>query len=291
MAIYSAKNEYRGVNAHLHSYFLAEGGWKSFHNNHIGDLAKRIAGLLPSGYTVDIEQSLQIEVDGFLERPEPDLTIYARGGRGDARADTPPDNGFAPALTLPIHETLLLDETRYASAVMIYRRESGGLGSPVTRLELLSPTNKRGRGRRLYAEKRELALRDGLPLIEVDYLHDSPPPARGIPHYRRDDPGAFPYVILVSDPRPSLRQGTTQVYGFRVDEPIPTLRIPLSGHESFDLDFGAVYDHTFASLPAYSQRVDYAQLPLEFAAYRADDQARIRERMRLVCEAHEDDQR
>lgn len=284
MAIYSRRNEYRGVNAHLHSHFQNEGGWKSFHNNHIGDLAKHIARVLPSGYTVDIEQSLQIEVDGYLERPEPDATIYQNTPRSPHSAP-PLSGGVAPTLTVSVAETMLLDDTRYATAVMIYRREGGILGVPVTRIELLSPTNKRGKGRKIYAEKRELALRDGLPLIELDYLHETPPPIRGIPNYRRGDASAHPYWIVISDPRPSLAAGTTAFYGFNVDEIIPTLNIPLLDDEHFALDFNVVYHQTFESLPAYSQRVDYERLPEKFDTYSAVDQTAVRERMRLVCES------
>ena len=54
------KNQYRGINPHLHSYWQAEGGWDSFHTNHIADLMRLINTALPTGYVADIDQSLQI---------------------------------------------------------------------------------------------------------------------------------------------------------------------------------------------------------------------------------------
>jgi hypothetical protein len=52
------KNQYRGINAHLHSYWQAKGGWDTFHFNHIPDLMRLINGQLPPGYVADLIQSL-----------------------------------------------------------------------------------------------------------------------------------------------------------------------------------------------------------------------------------------
>lgn len=285
MTIQLRKNQYQGVNAHLHSYFQSHSGWKSFHNAHITDLARVIAAHLPEGYTVDIEQSLQIEIESYKERTEPDVTIYQSEHRQNESQLQPSSSGL-PTLTLPLTETLLMEEERYRNAIVIYRSEGQVLGKPVTRIELLSPTNKSGRGRELYIDKREFALRGGLPLVEVDYLHESPPAARNIPNYRRGDPESHPYMIIISDPRPSLDEGQTQVYGFDVDAPIPQVKIPLADRDTLPLNFDAVYHQTFESLPAYGQRVDYEQLPERFETYSEADQQRIKTRMQIVHDTH-----
>jgi hypothetical protein len=63
----AVKNQYQGINAHLHSYWQVEGGWDGFHANHIADLMRLMsAQLLPLGYTADIQQSLQIRRLGEL---------------------------------------------------------------------------------------------------------------------------------------------------------------------------------------------------------------------------------
>ncbi|MBC8098126.1 MAG: DUF4058 family protein [Armatimonadetes bacterium] len=176
----------------------------------------------------------------------------------------------------------LADEERYRTAIVIYHLVHQTLGAPITRLELLSPINKSGRGRESYIDKRELALRGGLPLVELDYLHETPPPLRKLPNYRRGDPNAYPYLVIVSDPRPALALGQTEVYGFAVDAPAPTVSIPLAGADRLMFDFDAVYQHTFASLPAYAQRVDYERLPDRFETYQPADQARILHQMRTI---------
>ena len=55
------KNQYHGVNAHLHSHWQNDGGWDGFHTNHIADLMRLMRiQLMPLGYVAEIEQSLQI---------------------------------------------------------------------------------------------------------------------------------------------------------------------------------------------------------------------------------------
>lgn len=57
----SIRNQYLGINAHLHSFWQGVGGWSRFHTNHISDLLRMLRPLLlPLGYDADIEPSLQI---------------------------------------------------------------------------------------------------------------------------------------------------------------------------------------------------------------------------------------
>jgi hypothetical protein len=284
MAVRSKKNEYHGVNAHLHSHFQVHGGWSSFHTNHISDLSRALNRLLPEGYLVDVEQSLQIkeihpDSGEAISHPEPDITIYTTPSpKSEMGSQTP----FA-TLTLPLLETVELTEDLYYSAVVIYKvLEDDTLGRPIARLEVLSPTNKFGSGYVLYREKRNIALKSGVRLIEIDYLHQTESPVKGLPSYPRKQPGAYPYVVTVSDPTPDLEQGTAMIYAFHVDEPIPTITIPLAESDRIDLDLNAVYQETFASLTAYSYRVDYEQLPERFETYSVEDQERIRARMVAV---------
>ena len=59
--VHTVKNQYLGINAHLHSYLQASSDWTEFHTNHITDLMRLMrAQLYPMGYIAKIEQSLQI---------------------------------------------------------------------------------------------------------------------------------------------------------------------------------------------------------------------------------------
>jgi len=291
MAVRSRVNQYRGINAHLHSYFQKHGGWDSFHANHISDLAEAINDKLPQGYLVDIEQSLQIREfhpdtgERIMRRPKPDLTIYDTDPRR-SRSFSQPSSGTAATLTQPVIETIRTTTELFYSALLIYQvEESENLGRAITRIEVLSPTNKiAGEGNLQYVQKRYAALKTGLRLVEIDYLHETQSPIQGIPIYPQQDT-AYPYNITVNDPNPSLEEGVSTTYGFGVDDVIPAIPIPLTGDETLLLDFNPVYNRTFHKLNAYSYRVDYEQLPENFDRYNLLDQTRIKRRMQIVLDA------
>lgn len=283
MVIYTRENQYNGINSHLHSYFQAHGGWSSFHTNFITALARDLNTNLPQGFVVDIEQSLQIreihpDTGERLRRPEPDLTIYRAA---TSTSSTGPSQAVA-TLSQPIPDTLDLSEDLYYSSVLIYRiEEDETLGTAVTRMELLSPTNKQGEGYMQYREKRYAALKSGVALVEIDFLHETPAVVKGLPRYPSET-NSYAYNITVSNPSPSLEDGRADTYAFGVDVAIPVVAIPLGQHDQLDVDFDGIYQDVYASLAAYSRRVDYEQLPAHFERYSAADQARIRRRMAAI---------
>jgi hypothetical protein len=291
MPLTTRQNEYLGVNAHLHSYFQAHGGWEGFHGVHIGDLAKAITRALPSGYIVDTEQSLQLreihpDTGERIRRPMPDVTVFRTGSPAPIVAPITAE-GATATLVQPVIKTMqILQEKLYYRALLIYEATDGSeLGTPVTRIELLSPSNKFGDGLVQYTEKRVAALKTGLRLIEMDYLHETDPVMSGLPSYIRRETGAYAYNITISDPNPSVETGLSTTHWIDVDQPLPTLPIPLGNNESFMLDFNTVYHETYNSINAYSYRVDYARLPERAETYSTDDLARIQTRMATVAAA------
>ncbi|MEL6273235.1 MAG: DUF4058 family protein [Chloroflexota bacterium] len=181
--------------------------------------------------------------------------------------------------------TLALNEDLYYPSVVIYRQDdSADFGEAVTRIELLSPSNKQGTGEVQYREKRIATLKSGVKLVEIDLLHQTPSPVIGIPSYPQQD-GSYPYTITISDPQPSLAEGLAETYAFHVEDPIPVVAIPLAEGQSVTVDSGKVYNRTFSSLSAYSYRVDYQQRPDQLTSYSAFDRMRIEARMKVVAEA------
>ncbi len=268
-------NPYRGVNAHLHSYFQAHGGWTSFHTNYISALTLYLATVLPPGYMVDTEQSLQIrefhpDTGERIRRFQPDLTVYR-----SEEMQTPHAADAYPVVVLPLTATLPEREALFYSAVVIYPADADPLFSrPVTRIELLSPGNKSGDGAVLYADKRYIALMSGVALVEIDLLHETPPIIRGLPEYPHQ-PDSAPYNIIVSDPNPSFREGTTSVYLFGVDEPLPKIALPLGSGNAVSCDLDLSYQDLYSRMPAFHARTDVNKPPLNFDRYSQADQARI----------------
>jgi hypothetical protein len=284
MAVRSDKNEYRGVNAHLHSYFQNRGGWEGFHHKHVGDIGEVISAALPDGYIVDTERSIQIretlpENGERVVHIKPDVVVFHESDPSQ-RTFAPEPGSATPTLTQPTIETVEIDEDDYYPGLVVYRVGTGeeDLGRPIMRLELLSPKNKRGYGLRQYREKRAETLRAGLSLVEIDYLHETPSPIQSLPRYPGEE-SSFAYNITVSDPRPSLLEGLTATYGFSVDEPIPKITLALEDDDKCLVDFDDAYHLTYSRINAYRQRVDYEKLPENFESYSEADQDRIRARM------------
>lgn len=89
------KNQYPGINAHLHSYWQGRGGWSRFHTNHIADLLRALRpALLPRGYDAEPPRF-----------PESDLTIDDRERERAARPGGQSSAGVAE-LVMPLAEGL-----------------------------------------------------------------------------------------------------------------------------------------------------------------------------------------
>ncbi len=272
MAFDPRQNLYRGVNAHLQSYAQHNqiGAWKMWHNAYINDIFNDLQPQLPRGYSLGMITSLQISEfnpdtgERIRRRPEPDLTIY----------------GAASRRSLPIQTS---DES-YLTAILIYQiREFSNL-TLVTRIEVLSPTNKPpGGGYIQYVEKRDATLTQQIPLIEIDFLHETQPVPRSVPSYPDRDEQAHAYTIYVSDTRAGLPVGDALIYGFDVDEVLRPVMIPLAGKDAIDFDFFPAYNQTYSRLQLLQDQLDYTEPPLAFETYAPADQERIQARMAAIA--------
>lgn len=287
MAIYAPQNLYPGINPHLHSFMQQpDGGWSSFHTVHIVDLHRAINRHLPAGYYAIADESLQIAIyDPPYETRtivRPDVMIKS-GDYPRALTSSAEGTVTAPTLIIPIEQTVSEPET--IMGITIYQvAERKYPGTPVVRIELLSPANKpRGRHYGDYMKSREKTLRAGLRLVELDYLHETPPILAQIPSYAERQPAAYPYHIIVTDPRPSFEKGSVQVYSFGVTDRLPIIALPLERDDSAVIDFGAPYEQTFADSVMFPGLVDYAQPPINFEAYTDADRERIRAHMAAIA--------
>lgn len=285
--MHADKNLYPGINAHLNSYLQNEpGGWRSFHSLHITDLDRAIDAALPPGYFTRAEKSLQIGEfnpgggDERTSQTTPDVTVYQSGQASRSPSAVAEVN--APVMTFPISETIT-DEDELTGLVIYQAGEGSVLGRPVTRVELLSPANKpNGSHHEQYMVKRLETLKSGLRLVEIDYLHQTPPLIQKLPDYSKGAQGAAPYLILVSDPRPTLEQGKTDIYAFGVDDPMPIINVPLAGADVVKVNFGEIYNYTFENSKFFRALVNYAQEPVHFDRYHEADRVLIQKRLEQI---------
>jgi hypothetical protein len=285
MPIRSDRNLYPGINPHLNSALQQPGGgWRSFHARHLIYIADHIEPNLPDGYIIRPEESIQVsrledEFNPGPPRPSvPDILILRQLETSTPSSIVSPARYEAANQVIPIAR-FMDDPEDTLSGLVIYRDKQ-----PVTRIELLSPANKPGGSHYpLYMDRRLETLVAGLRLVEIDYLHERRPISRDIASYRDRSPGAYPYHILVSDPRPSLEAGQTHIFHRGVLETLPVFSVPLEGQEQVMLDLGAVYNHTL-SRRSIAEDIDYAQEPANMSAYTGADQAAIRAHMAQIAQ-------
>jgi len=122
----------------------------------------------------------------------------------------------------------------------------------VTAIEVLSPTNKRGRGRREYLAKRRRLLLSTAHLMEIDLLRTG----RRVP-MRRPLAGAPYYVVLSrADRRP-----VSDVWPIGLRERLPTVPVPLlTGDADVPLDLQAAVTAIYDAI-GFDLLVDYARPP------------------------------
>lgn len=283
MALYSKKNPYPGINIHLNSFLQDNGSaWVSFHADHLTHLREYLDRNLPDPYYSTSESSLQIgEFDagtgeeGF-SRVQPDVSIFQLPNQRVSRSSESSQE-TVPTGTITIADTITINEDDLLGLVIYSIHDGSQKGIPIARVELLSPANKMGGAyHKEYSIKRRKTLEAGLRLIEIDYLHASRPVIHNLPSYRDKQAKAYPYVVLVSDPRPSLSSGQTTLYAWNVEEVFPSFLIPLVDDESVIVNLGEVYNYTYETMRLYHRTIDYAQDPINFDTYTDEDKIKIR---------------
>jgi len=285
--IRTVKNQYRGINAHLHSFWQAEHRWNRFHNVHVSDLLKLMrVQLLPMGYTATIENSLQIRrIGDDVRYPKSDILI------SDLQASYRPQISTEPRLSSLVIEDLLIDELdrEHPYSAIVIRENSSNNSEPVAWIELLSPTNKGDtRDARTYYGKCWTLLETGIVFVEIDYLHETSPTFENLPDYSRGDVNAQAYRIMILDSRLDLLQGPVDLEEFGVDMSPKPMSIPLNGSDKLIFDFGAAYQKTFEDmLYGIEAEFDYSKLPLNFESYSRTDQERIVARMLAILKAEQ----
>lgn len=286
MPIHLPHNPFAGVNPHLNSAMQTPGTpdaasrFPGYHLALIGETARHLNQQLPARYIAVVEEALQLrgeDTPPLIYRPRPDLAIFG----------TPSGAGRAAPLTTasPTWEAALEEgpELVPLRAVRVREIENGALGRLVASFEVLSPSNKPdGAHGAQYRDKRAAFIALGIPLIEIDLLHEGRPIIPALPVYP-GEAGAYPFTILVSDPRPDQRRA--RAYGAAVDERLPRLALPLFDPDAVEIDFDAIYQRVFLDF-RYAMFCDYAREPDRFSTYSAGDQAVIRARVAELAAQH-----
>jgi hypothetical protein len=191
-------NPFPGVNP----YIEATGDlWVGFHNVLISDLSKLLnRALKPRGYAAFVEKRIDL-----VDTDETD-------------SERVPDAGASSTAVLePASATVRNPSLDAVPVAYIEVRALPGQRL-ITGIEILSPANKAGGGRRQYAFKRATLLANGVNLVEIDLLLGGRRP----PVVGRFPPGEFCAVVSRADEQPAC-----EVYAWPTRDRLPLVRIPL----------------------------------------------------------------
>lgn len=285
-----AKNPYPGINPHLNSFLQHKTGWKGFHTLHLADITRALEKSLPPGYYTSTEESTQIGIydpEGSERvhkpvRTQADILVHQIGTAPSSLITAPAAVIETDESTLVVDLNEILEEEEEILSAVIYYAEAGEFpGKPVTRIELLSPANKfPGSHAAAYRVKRMQTLLSELRLVEIDYLHERSPVLKRLPDYTQQHKSAYPYHIIISDPRPAYHRAVVRRFG--VLDKIPEIEIPLEGTDTVTVDLNAVYQQTYEASSLFQMLGAPDKEPVNFEAYPENDREKIRAFMQTI---------
>jgi hypothetical protein len=227
------------------------GDWRDFHARFLNGCADALAEQLPENYVARIEEQFQILefAEEAEERRPPDVsttqTRPSRSGRHVATAVPTLAPELIPLVTTIVEEV----KDRW---IEIRRRPDG---TPVTIIELLSPTNKSGQGHSDYLYKRVSLIARTIHLLELDLLIAGRRLPMGRPLH-----GIYHALVSRADQRP-----ISEVFSWSIRDSLPTIPVPLMTPDpDISLDLSAVFETVYRR-GQYERSIDYSaplDLPL-----------------------------
>jgi hypothetical protein len=218
--------------------------WTTVHSNLTEEIARQLAPKVRPKYVARSARRIVLATPDPTELPPervPDVVVM-----GSSPGD--PAAGGA-AIAAPLVLEALVPVPMPQTTVEIRDADGKRL---VTAIEVLSPTNKRGDGRREYVRKRQELLASTAHLMEIDLIRVGRrfPVARKLPR--------APYFVFLSR---AGRRRQIEVWPIRLDQPLPTVPVPLlSGDPDVPLDLQAALT-TVYTIFGYDETIDYSRPP------------------------------
>lgn len=233
-------------------YVEAVGLWEAFHPGLLTYCRDALNEILPSHYAASMGVHLDLVSLSETESVSiiPDVLVSDRQRRTHAGSRRARRSGGTATIE-PVRIALPPRGKVEMKRVWIEILRLPGK-TPVTVIEVLSPTNKMGEGSAKYLRKRRATIRRKIHLVEIDLLLGGERLPMGEPL----PPGDFYALVSRSEERPE-----SDVYAWTIRESLPTIPIPLLRPDpdiALDLaaGFAAAYDRgRFANL------IDYARPP------------------------------
>jgi hypothetical protein len=222
-----------------------QGYWKELHTKFLNGMQDALSERISDSYEVRLEERLSLiyETDSDSKRTVwPDVAIL---GKSEVTTTERPSPGtiILEPVTLPLlmYQTEEVIEQR----IEIRRFPDREL---VTVIELLSPSNKRPPGERLYLEKHFELIHQSVHLVELDFLIGG----KRLPVDADLPPGQYFALVSRAEWRPM-----SDVYAWSIRDPLPTIPIPLMAPDpDIPLDLAAIFQ-TVYQRARYERSIDY----------------------------------
>lgn len=210
--------------------FIEGRKWRDFHHTYITGL--REAQVSPN-YVVEVEERVYLErVDGPPDRLiEPEVSVLKTTDNAKSQFDS---GGASTVVAIP--ETLTTPEVIRTSEgyLRIFKRDGSEV---VAVVEVLSPWNKSPlKGRAEYLSKRDAMLDTLTHLVELDFLRGG----ERLPTVEPLPSGDFYVFISSRERRPEV-----DVVAWSLEEPLPSISIPLDDDDVVNVSLQTVFDHVY----------------------------------------------
>ena len=236
-----------GVDPYLESQHF----WEDFHPSFLTYCRDALNEILPEDYVAQLGERIRlVELSHKAAKlVRPDIAVIAGSGRASRRITHQAKS--AAALTLePVTIRLPTVELEVSDVWIEVRRRTGR--TPVTVIELLSPTNKTAEGFVEYKLKRRSLIRQKIHLVELDLLLGG----RRLPMSLPLPAGDYFAFVSRAEHRPD-----SEVYAWTIHDGLPSIPIPLlAATPDVALDLADVFATTYER-GRYARLIDYAMLP------------------------------
>lgn len=240
--------------------------WPDFHHTFITFIRSALLAKLPSNYDAGVEERVGLEeVEGVRVEGSsswegsgraagrewvPDVSVNrARGGVAYAveEAEGGAEGGVA---TLEPQTLPVIVEVEVKQGYIEVRRQPDR--EVVTVIEVLSPSNKSGKGRNLYLKKRVERLSRGINMVEIDLLTGGERL-----EFARPLPAGDCFVFVSR----GTRRVECDVYAWPLPDPLPTVPVPLRPPDrDIGLDLAATFLETY-DRGRFERRMRYHTVP------------------------------
>ena len=225
--------------------------WEDFHPRFLTYLCDGLNDILPDPYVAQLGERFRlVELSaGKARSVRPDVAVVEPTGRGP-RTNAPQQLVHGTVVLEPVIIPLPTIETEIQEVWIEIRRRSRR--TPVTVIELLSPTNKTGDGFIDYKLKRQSLIRQRVHLIEIDLLLGG----RRLPMGKPLPTGDYYAFVSRGPKRPD-----SEVYVWTIRDPLPMIPVPLSKPDpDVVADLGSVFNTAY-DRGRYGRLIDYGGTP------------------------------